>query len=283
MAQRKPIPGVDAKLLIKDAGEALARSDAAAVPARRRQPRRAGFAHRLRHHRRRYAEHALRMISRSTIAFRRCCSIRNKLAPKYPESTITRPFPFNAYYSQDEAPEVDGEHLPARDRRPGRQQEAVDARRTLQVAGGFADHAPCLRRRLERDRLLAGRALSDFLKLHRRRLPRQVCLVPLRRRLFEHHRHADRAASADTDDAQIRPPDPAARLRLPDQDPHSDQARLQEPEIRHRHGVRTTTPAAIGRTRATTGSADFEIGPRKTSANSGEQLRLSVIAGLYQA
>lgn len=31
----------------------------------------------------------------------------NKLAPEYPESAITRPFPFNAYYAEDEAPEVD--------------------------------------------------------------------------------------------------------------------------------------------------------------------------------
>ena len=32
----------------------------------------------------------------------------NKLAPTYPESMITRPFPFNAYYSLGDAPEVDG-------------------------------------------------------------------------------------------------------------------------------------------------------------------------------
>jgi DMSO/TMAO reductase YedYZ molybdopterin-dependent catalytic subunit len=33
----------------------------------------------------------------------------NKLAPTYPESEIDKPFPFNAYYSEDEAPEVDPE------------------------------------------------------------------------------------------------------------------------------------------------------------------------------
>lgn len=32
-----------------------------------------------------------------------------KLAPEYPESAITRPFPFNAYYREDEAPEVNAE------------------------------------------------------------------------------------------------------------------------------------------------------------------------------
>jgi DMSO/TMAO reductase YedYZ molybdopterin-dependent catalytic subunit len=33
----------------------------------------------------------------------------NKLAPEYPESAITMPFPFNAYYAMNEVPHVDGE------------------------------------------------------------------------------------------------------------------------------------------------------------------------------
>jgi len=33
----------------------------------------------------------------------------NKLAPTYPDSMITRPFPFNAYYGEDEVEEVDGD------------------------------------------------------------------------------------------------------------------------------------------------------------------------------
>jgi DMSO/TMAO reductase YedYZ molybdopterin-dependent catalytic subunit len=32
----------------------------------------------------------------------------NRLAPEFPESAITRPFPFNAYYSRNEVPSVDG-------------------------------------------------------------------------------------------------------------------------------------------------------------------------------
>ena len=32
----------------------------------------------------------------------------DKLAPEYPESAITRPFPFNAYYGRDEIRKVDG-------------------------------------------------------------------------------------------------------------------------------------------------------------------------------
>ena len=32
----------------------------------------------------------------------------NRLAPEFPESRITKPFPFNAYYTEDEVVEVDG-------------------------------------------------------------------------------------------------------------------------------------------------------------------------------
>src|ERR1700735_3591061 len=33
----------------------------------------------------------------------------NRLAPTYTEAQITRPFPFNAFYSVDQAPRVDGD------------------------------------------------------------------------------------------------------------------------------------------------------------------------------
>jgi DMSO/TMAO reductase YedYZ molybdopterin-dependent catalytic subunit len=33
----------------------------------------------------------------------------NRLAPTYPDSAVTRPFPFNAYYPVEDAPEVDAE------------------------------------------------------------------------------------------------------------------------------------------------------------------------------
>jgi DMSO/TMAO reductase YedYZ molybdopterin-dependent catalytic subunit len=32
----------------------------------------------------------------------------NKLAPTYPESAITKPFPYNGFYDEDDAPEIDG-------------------------------------------------------------------------------------------------------------------------------------------------------------------------------
>src|ERR1700761_6835477 len=32
----------------------------------------------------------------------------NRLAPTFPESAITKPFPFNAFYAEDDTPGVDG-------------------------------------------------------------------------------------------------------------------------------------------------------------------------------
>ena len=32
----------------------------------------------------------------------------NRLAPEFPESRITRPFPYNGYYAEEEVPEIDG-------------------------------------------------------------------------------------------------------------------------------------------------------------------------------
>jgi DMSO/TMAO reductase YedYZ molybdopterin-dependent catalytic subunit len=105
---RKPIPGVDPKLLIKDAGKLLP------DPTRRLFLRGAaslgaltmltgcdildGDA----------AENVLRKISTFNDGAQAWLFNPNKLAPTYPESAITKPFPFNAYYQEDEAPEVEG-------------------------------------------------------------------------------------------------------------------------------------------------------------------------------
>jgi len=55
------------------------------------------------------AEAVLRRISSFNDAAQAALFSPARLAPTYPESAITTPFPFNAYYSEDEAPEVDGE------------------------------------------------------------------------------------------------------------------------------------------------------------------------------
>jgi DMSO/TMAO reductase YedYZ molybdopterin-dependent catalytic subunit len=105
---RTPIPGVDKNLLIKDAAKLLP------DPTRRLFLRGAGSLGALT-----FltgcdildgdgAERVLRRISSFNDRAQALLFNPNKLAPTYPDSMITRPFPFNAYYSLDEAPEVDG-------------------------------------------------------------------------------------------------------------------------------------------------------------------------------
>jgi DMSO/TMAO reductase YedYZ molybdopterin-dependent catalytic subunit len=54
------------------------------------------------------AEKLLTQISKFNDGVQAAIFNPNALAPTFPESAITRPFPFNAYYEEDEAPEVDG-------------------------------------------------------------------------------------------------------------------------------------------------------------------------------
>jgi DMSO/TMAO reductase YedYZ molybdopterin-dependent catalytic subunit len=53
-------------------------------------------------------EQALSRISRLNDSAQAWLFDPNRLAPTYPASMITRPFPFNAYYEEDEVREVDG-------------------------------------------------------------------------------------------------------------------------------------------------------------------------------
>ncbi len=107
--KRKAPPGVDAKLLIGDAAKLLPQA------SRRLFLRGAlslgslamltgcdiidGPT----------AENALRVVSRFNDRVQALLFSETTLAPEYPESAITRPFPFNAYYSLDEAPDIDGD------------------------------------------------------------------------------------------------------------------------------------------------------------------------------
>jgi DMSO/TMAO reductase YedYZ molybdopterin-dependent catalytic subunit len=106
---RDTIPGVDPKLLIRDAAKLLPQS------SRRMFLRGAvslgalsmltgcdiidGPA----------SESVLRVISRFNDRVQALLFSETTLAPEYPESAITRPFPFNAYYSVDEAPDIEGD------------------------------------------------------------------------------------------------------------------------------------------------------------------------------
>jgi hypothetical protein len=102
MRIRKTIPGVDPKLLIKDAAKLM--PDA----SRRGFLRGAASLGALS-----FltgcdiidgptAEGVLRKISEFNDGVQAALFSRTKLAPTYPDSAITRPFPFNAYYSEAE-------------------------------------------------------------------------------------------------------------------------------------------------------------------------------------
>jgi DMSO/TMAO reductase YedYZ molybdopterin-dependent catalytic subunit len=108
MRKKTIVPGVDTRLLIKDAAKLLP------DPARRLFIRGTASLGALTLLtgcdivNSDAAEGVLRKISSFNDRVQHALFNPNKLAPTFPESAITRPFPFNAYYDEDEAPEVDG-------------------------------------------------------------------------------------------------------------------------------------------------------------------------------
>ena len=107
MRQRKTIPGVDSELLIKDAAKLMP------DPMRRSFLRGAASLGALAFLtgcdlvNEDSAETVLSKVSRFNDRVQAALFNQTKLAPTYPESAITRPFPFNAYYNLDQAPTVD--------------------------------------------------------------------------------------------------------------------------------------------------------------------------------
>src|SRR5439155_7315810 len=54
------------------------------------------------------AEEMLKKVSKFNDGVQAWIFNPDAMAPTFPESAITKPFPFNAYYELDEAPEIDG-------------------------------------------------------------------------------------------------------------------------------------------------------------------------------
>src|ERR1700693_2964448 len=104
---RKVIPGVDPQLLIRDAAKLLP------DPTRRLFLRGGASLGALAFLSgcdivdETSAETALQKVSYFNDRVQGWLFNPNRLAPTYPDSMVTRPFPFNAYYPEDEAPEVD--------------------------------------------------------------------------------------------------------------------------------------------------------------------------------
>jgi DMSO/TMAO reductase YedYZ molybdopterin-dependent catalytic subunit len=66
----------------------------------------------------------------------------NKMAPTYPESMITRPFPFNAFYDVDDVPEVDADkyRLQVSGLAKGQRSWTLDALRALPQESQITRH-----------------------------------------------------------------------------------------------------------------------------------------------
>ena len=106
---RKPIPGVDGKVLIGDAAKLLP------APSRRLFLRGAASVGALAALTGcdiidgPTAENALRVVSNFNDWVQARLFSSHTLAPTFSDSEVTRPFPFNAYYQQEEAPDIDGD------------------------------------------------------------------------------------------------------------------------------------------------------------------------------
>jgi len=127
----------------------------------------------------------------------------NVLAPTYSEKDIKRPFPFNGFYSEDEAPVIDGKEwkLEVSGLVDNRKSWTLEELHKLPEVSQITRHICC--RGLECHRLVAGHAAARFPQADRRRHECEVGLFPLRRGLFLIARHADCAACADADDVQV--------------------------------------------------------------------------------
>ena len=180
------------------------------------------------------AEEVLKKVSKFNDAVQAAMFNPNALAPTFPESAITKPFPFNAYYDLDEAPEVDGKSwkLEVRglvdNKKPWTLEELYKLPQVKQVTRHICVEG------WSAIGSWTGTPLRDFLKIVGADTRAKYVWFQCADKdgYNSPARHAHRAASADPDDLQVRRRDPAARLRVPDEDPRSDKTRLQEPEIR---------------------------------------------------
>ncbi len=146
------------------------------------------------------AEELLKKVSKFNDAVQAWMFNPDALAPTFPESMITKPFPFNAYYDVDDAPEIDGKDWKLEVRGLVDNKKSWTLDELYQAAAGQAGDAPYLRRGLERDRQLDRHAAARLPQARRRRHAGQICLVPVRRqgRLQLAAGHAARALHPQT-------------------------------------------------------------------------------------
>jgi DMSO/TMAO reductase YedYZ molybdopterin-dependent catalytic subunit len=159
----------------------------------------------------------------------------SQLAPTYPKRMITRPFPFNAYYGEDEIREVDGADWRLELSGCGRPR-AMDAAqlRALPQQSQITRHI-CVEG-LERHRQMGRRAVRPLPAPRRRRPSAKYVGFKCADDYFTSIDMADRAASA-TLMALTYDDQPVCRreIWLPDEAAHAHQAGLQESETHPSH------------------------------------------------
>ena len=108
----------------------------------------------------------------------------NKLAPTYPESMITRPFPFNAFYDIDDVPEVDAStyRLQVGGLAEGKRVWTLEELRALPQESQITRHI-CIEGWSAIGKW-GGVRFADFLEALRRRHDGEVRRVPLRGQLL---------------------------------------------------------------------------------------------------
>lgn len=156
-----------------------------------------------------HVEQALSRISRFNDRVQGWLFNADHLAPVYAESQITRPFPFNAFYAEEEAPDINGEDY------------------RLEVSGLVLNKQPWTLPQLHSMTQISqvtrhicvegwsaigkwGRTLCAISAGDWRGPERQLCQLQMRRRLLHQHRYGHGAASANHYGADLRWPDPAA-------------------------------------------------------------------------
>jgi hypothetical protein len=190
------------------------------------------------------AENALMAMSRFNDRVQALIFNPNKLAPTYPESAITRPFPFNAYYPVEDAPDVDGETW------------------MLEV-GGMVENKKswtleelyALPQEKQITRHICIEGWSAIGKWRERRcaiFESGSVPIPMRKhmsgssvpRAIRTPSTWPRRANADPDDVQVRQRVAPPKYGFPDEDPHTDKL---NPRAAHHRPFVDRTSAAIGK------------------------------------
>ena len=168
-----------------------------------------------------------------------------KLAPTYSEADITRPFPFNAYYDEDEAPTVDPAtwKLEISGLVDNKKPWTLDELHKLPEVSQITRHV-CVEG-WSAIGSWQGARLSDFLK----RIGADTRAKYIFFKCAEGYTNTIDMPTALHPQTQMTFKFDhkllAARLRLPHEDPHADQTRLQAAEIRRGHGGHQHRPRRL--------------------------------------